>query len=323
MRGRRLLDLAAAVVVIAVAVPTRADAAEPDPSAPSVCAPQCPAGQICVGQTCLAPDLRLLGGRPGTAEPPHPDRPAAPAGSAPTTGPQPDPPPDPGPPPPGAPPAPAYAPPPGYPAAPPPGYGYAAPPGYAYPPAPSVYAPDLQRLRKKRAFLLLPHLGLHSFQNRDKGTYDPGGRLGMIIGGRIRDWLSLDADLILDITNTHATATGAAFSQWWFTVAVGPLFQLPLGPIELVAGPKAGYFMSGAEARPTMGPTEHQRASGFALGLNAGVFVPIWANTSVGALLSYEVRNTQQTCRQTTGPEFCTSVTSYDRLFGMSVGALF
>ena len=72
-----------------------------------------------------------------------------------------------------------------------------------------------------------------------------------------------------------------------------------------------------------MGPAEQQRASGFVVGLNAGVFVPVWANTSVGGLLSYDIRNTQHACRQATGLEMCTSVTTYDRLFGLSLGALF
>jgi hypothetical protein len=319
--------LVAAALVLAAA--GRALGADPDPSAPSVCAPPCASGEICVGSACVAPDLRPR--RPARPPDPAPILPAAPPGSAPTTGPQPDPgpaPPDPSAPPPAAaqaPPPPAYAPPPGYPSAPPPGYYYAPPPGYAYaPPPPALYAPLPRQPRTKRAFLVLPQLGTHSYQNMAARSYDPGLRVGSIVGGRFSDRLSLDADMTFDVSNVHGVAPGDSFREWTFALAICSLFQIPVGPLEFLTGPKAGYAFGRAERR-MMGVTEQDRSTALLVGLDAGVFMPVSPQTSLGVLLSLEFRFPQHVCRKTTGVEICDPYAGSEaaKIVGLSAGALF
>ena len=315
--------MAAAFVLVAAG---RALGADPDPSEPSVCVPPCASGEICVGSACVAPDLRPR--RPARPPDPAPIEPAPPPGSAPTTGPQPDPaaapttlPSQP----PAAPPPPAYAPPPGYPAAAPPGYYYAPPPGYGYPPPPpGLYAPLPRPPRTKRAFLVLPQLGTHSYQNTAARSYDPGVRVGSIVGGRFSDRLSLDADMTFDLSNVHGVPPGDSFREWTFALAICSLFQIPVGPLEFLTGPKAGYAFSRAEWR-RMGVTENDRATSLLVGLDAGVFMPVSPQTSVGVLLSLELRYLQHVCRKTTGVEVCDPYSQSDatKIVGLSAGALF
>ena len=305
MRGRvRSPGLLAAVVLAGAA---RAMAADPDPGAPSVCVPPCGSSEICVGQTCVAPDRRPAP-RARPAPPPVDPTPSAPPGSAPTTGPQPSgpgvsplaqPPPQPT----FAPPPPAYLPP-GYPGAPVPGgYYYAPPPGYAYPP-PVVYAPVPRAPRTKRGFLALPQLGVHSLQNQAAASYDPGLRIGTILGGRFSDRFSLNADLAFDVSNVHDLAPGDSFREWTFTLAICPLFLLPVGPLEILTGPKTGYYFVRGEQQ-VMNFSQQLRGTGLELGLDAGVFLPVSPKTSLGVLFSFELRMPMQACQRTGGVEIC------------------
>jgi hypothetical protein len=222
-----------------------------------------------------------------------------------------------------APPPPAYVPPPGYPPAPPPGYSYAAPPGYAYPP-PAVYAPLPRPPRRKRPLLVLPQVGVHSFQNQDAAAYDPGLRFGAIVGGRFGDWLSLDGEMTVDVSNVRAPAPGDSVREWAFDLSICSLFQLPAGPLELLLGPKAGYYQVHNETR-RMGVTGTLRGTGFSVGINTGVFLPVSPATSVGVLLSFELRMNERVCEKTTGIEVCTSASDATaaKVIGVSGAALF
>lgn len=260
---RRLWLQALIPAFIAIAGATRAAAAEPDRSGPSVCSQPCPEGQTCVGRACV-----VAGARPTTPSPPPAATPSSPPGYAPPSG---------------------YAPPPAY--APPPGYlPYYSPPRY-YPPPPPPRPPRL-----KRRFLALPYPGMHSYQDTNKGVYyDPGLRVGSLIGGRINDRMSLNADLTYDRANGNGVLENLREDS--FAFALSPLWQLPTGPVEIVFGPKAGLYMIQTERRTTpTGLIEESSEWGVTFGVNAGLFMPVSAAASIGILLGYELRTAHKVC---------------------------
>ncbi|HEY7374808.1 MAG TPA: hypothetical protein VIF57_21770 [Polyangia bacterium] len=363
-RGLDLL-VVAAVAVAGAGVPRAASAAEADPGEPSVCAPPCADGETCTGGRCLAPRRRArpqaaeappqpkppasatyLGvpqAAPGrAAAAPTPPAPA-PAPAAPTPGqaypppPQPDryPPPPPGyyypPPPPGR----APPPPPGYYYYPPPQPGRAPPPPGAYqypyaypyaPPPPGTYypAPPPPAYRKRR-FLTLPYLGIHSYQNQEASAYDPGARFGVLLGGRIGDVASLNGELSINRSNVHGQPSTSRFEETNVVFAFSPLFQLPAGPVELALGPKLGIFVIETSlSDPTV--ALDQNMEGYVLGANLGLFFPVSPRTSLGVLLSYDLLFADRACQTITNAgETCSSVSDSNsfRMLGLTAAALF
>jgi hypothetical protein len=331
VRYQALSFTVSAIAVVAGAA--RAEAAEPDPSAPSVCAPPCPDGEICVGTSCVAPDARPTApARPRAATPPPPQ---APAGSASTTGPQPAGPPQPANAPPApAPPSPAYAPPPN-----PPPPGHAPPPGY---PPPSYYYPPPQPLgwyylpppappkppRLKRRFLALPYFGVHTYQNRDASVYGPGVRLGSLIGGRLNDRLSLNADLTVDVSNIDGPAGSflgsARIREYSVALAFAPLLQVPARPLEIVVGPKAGLFVMDTEIT-SGGVSAATSQQGMLFGIDTGVFLPVSATTSMGVLLTFEFRKPNDGCTAFSQSGVCSagSTSGLASIVGLTAAVLF
>ena len=326
MRRRRIWLLVVTLLAPGVA---RAAAAEPDLSGPSVCAPPCPDGEICVGTTCVVPDARPAA--PARRPKTRPAPPPAPAGSAATTGPQPASPPQPSPAPPAQAPPPAPAPPsnpppPGY--APPPGspppYSYAPPQllGWYYPPPPPLPPVPPRRPRLKRRVLALPYLGVHSYQNTEATAYGPGVRLGSLIGGRLNDLLSLNADVTLDISNVNGAGSG--FREYSISLAFAPLLQVPVRLLEFVVGPKVGVFIVDTELA-AMGFTTSSTQPGVVFGVAAGVFLRVSATTSMGVLLAFDLRNGNNVCPTSFSQGVCTSgaASSLASIVGATAGVLF
>src|SRR5262249_45008825 len=117
------------------------------------------------------------------------------------------------------------------------------PPGYYYPPPQGVYAQPPPVQHRKRRFLAMPYAGIHSYQSQDASNYDPGARVGALIGGRIGDIASLNGELSVNISNLHGIPSGTSYSQTNVIFAFSPLFQIPAGSVEVVLGPKAGIFV--------------------------------------------------------------------------------
>ena len=77
--------------------------------------------------------------------------------------------------------------------------------------------------------------------------YDPGARVGTFLGGRINDLFSLNAELTFDFSNVHGVPANTNFSEFLFDFTFSPLVQIPVGPVEVVLGPKAGLFITHSE----------------------------------------------------------------------------
>jgi hypothetical protein len=306
MRARRLLDLA--VAVVAVAGPLRAAATEDDPAAPAVCAPPCREGETCVGRTCVG------GGPPSSAPAATPPASTAPpAGSAPTSGPQADRASGPT----STHPAPAAD------AAP----QRAAPPParlvHDDPPRPAVH-PSTPPHRKKRGFLALPYAGVHSYQHSEATGHGPGLRIGMLVGGRVNDAVSLNAETTYDRSNVSiqgASDLSYTTHEWVLDTVFSPLFRLPAGSLELVLGPKFGLFIISSQT-----PTSMAQVLGYTLGANVGLFMPVSPATSFGALLSLGLRQAIQQCPTLAGTSVSCGAVNTDgfaQVVGLSAAAMF
>jgi hypothetical protein len=273
-----------------------ASAAEADPSTPALCSPPCLAGQTCVGGTCMVPANQA-------ATPPAPPTSSTPPGTPGNATP-----PQPGSPPPQ----------PGYPYAP----GSPPPQVYSYPPP--GYAPP-RRLRRKRGFLMMPFLGIHSYQHQEAYNTDPGLRVGTFVGGRINDIFSANAEVRLDVTNPGDLPAGTESGEWAFTATFSPLFQLPAGPVEFVLGPKVGGFYVNQRLSDT---TDRVLIEGYGvvIGGNIGVFVPVSPTASLGLLLSLEIAKLSTACVNVTGAgSSCNSDVDApaSQILGLTAAALF
>jgi len=182
------------------------------------------------------------------------------------------------------------APPPGYYAPPPqPAYGqqptYAPPPAYAPPPpaGPPAY---------RRGFLLMPYLGVNVPVGDTSNGMSTGLRLGGLMGAMVGPFVSLNGELTIDILNPD-TPSGMSVTEVEADLAFSPLFHLSLPGLELVAGPKIGFFaLSGSVSysSSTYSDTTYS-GSGVAYGFNTGVFIPIVGRLAIGGLLGYTVRS--------------------------------
>ena len=101
----------------------------------------------------------------------------------------------------------------------------------------------------------------------------------------------------------------SGFREYSIDLAVAPLFQLPAGSVEFVLGPKLGFFVVDSE-NPATGVGTSTTQNGIVLGVNTGIFVPVSAATSMGVLLAFELRKTDEVCyNDSIGNEYCTSAT--------------
>jgi hypothetical protein len=180
-------------------------------------------------------------------------------------------------------------------------------------------------------FLAMPFVGFHSYQNVDMKSYWPGPRVGAIVGARLLPWLSLNAEGTYD-RSLIQSIEGDPGSEYFADFAVSPLFHFPAGPAEIVVGPEVGYFLRSHSGQLQTTTHIDDSSTGFAVGLNAGVFARMNRHVSLGALLSFELRNARRYC-ETAGsqPEVCTTnqvlnsgVVLHDAdLFSVSFAALF
>jgi hypothetical protein len=217
-------------------------------------------------------------------------------------------------------------PPPGYAPPPPPGYappyGYPPPPpGYYYPPPrAAVVSGAPPGSRRKRGFLMLPYLGLHSYVNQEASAYGPGLRIGSLFGGRIGELFSINGELTLDRANVDSVVN---IRQWFYRTSLSPLIHLPAGPVEVSLGPKLGIYSVSTNYSDT-GATIESASSGYTTGLNAGVFAPLSPRTSIGGLLSFDLMWSNRTCAGSFGGTTqCGSTTDVGNVLGLTGGVLF
>jgi hypothetical protein len=204
----------------------------------------------------------------------------------------------------------------------PPGYpqpsGYAPPPPGWYPPPPArtaVVSAAPPGARRKRAFLMLPYVGLHSYQNQEARYYGPGLRIGSLFGGRIGDLVSINGEVTLDRANINAVIN---LQQRFFRTSLSPLVHLPAGPLEISLGPKLGIYSVSTNYSDTS-LTIETASWGYTTGINAGIFAPVSPRTSIGGLLSFELMWSTRTCALSLGGTAqCGPTTNVGKVLGVT-----
>jgi len=202
----------------------------------------------------------------------------------------------------------------------------AATPAPAQPPPPEPAAPppaavdaEAPKVAPVRAFapappepnrsplLVVPFLGIHSFQNDNATNIGPGLRLGVLLGGRLSDVVSLGGEAALDVVNPKNLPPGEDVTELNLHVAFSPLLHAKSGPVEIVAGPKLGFFYLSADGSGN-GISESASAHGWVYGLNLGLFGALSESVSMGGLVSFDFEKATEVCSSGNGvPEMCTS----------------
>jgi hypothetical protein len=161
--------------------------------------------------------------------------------------------------------------------------------------------------RASAGLLVLPYLGLHSFQESSADLLDPGLRVGLLLGRHISGKFSMSAELTYDRGNWSVPAGAGDASSYMLQVSYSPLFHTASGQAEFVIGPKVGAWMLSLAGNDTFSSFDGS-AEGWALGGNMGLFVPISPEALGGLLLSFDVRGTMHACSALAGsPQSCRS----------------
>jgi hypothetical protein len=182
---------------------------------------------------------------------------------------------------------------------------------YASPPA----------ARRKRRLLAIPYVGVHSYVQRD--AYGPGLRFGGLLGVRVGDRLSVNGELTYDVSNVSGPIT--LEQERFFRGSVSPLVHVDARGLELNIGPKVGLY-SRRSRYDAGGADLEVTGSGYTTGLNAGAFVPVSPQVSLGLLLSFEVMWARPDCFADafgSPVQPCGSTTDVGKLLGLTGGLLF
>jgi len=176
-----------------------------------------------------------------------------------------------------------------------------APPAYAYPPPvaapPYATAPSTGRIVHHGRFLALPFLGISSIKGENTPSTDPGLRVGVLLGGRVNELVSLNGEIGGDLINEPATAV---VSEYIGHLAFSPLLHFSVPGIEFALGPKlGGWGLTGSGSVP--GRSISERGHGWLYGINAGFFIPVTDDASLGALFSYAINSSSEICVSATG----------------------
>jgi hypothetical protein len=209
-------------------------------------------------------------------------------------------------------------PPQGYGQPPPQGYGQQPPPGYSQQPGYGQPPPPPPGVRRRSGFLAMPYLGIHSYQGDSGDGFGVGLRLGTFLGGRLSEQFSLNGDISIDAENPD-DALGLD-SAATVDLAFAPLFHLDTGSggLEIVLGPRLGFFVSQQE---DLAGIEY-RQTGLAFGFRAGAFVPISPGVSLGGLIGFDWKKMSEGCIEDECSDISDDVPSL-KLLSITAAALF
>jgi hypothetical protein len=186
----------------------------------------------------------------------------------------------------------------GYPqSAPPPGY-YAPPPSYAPQP---VYDPGPPaEPRYRRGLLFMPYLGFHEVVGKYSDNYSTGLRVGGLLGGHIGPFVSLNAEMAIDVMNVDTHSSGVSETEAFFDFAFSPLFHLSIPYVDFVLGPKLGFFTGFYSVSSDYGGGEDGYGTGLTYGFNAGAFAGL-GRIALGGILGFTGRHFTHTCYTPSG----------------------
>lgn len=152
----------------------------------------------------------------------------------------------------------------------------------------------------KEGFMVIPSIGINSFQGDSGRGTGVGLRVGLLAGSRLAERFSLNLGLAFDKVNVDAPDTNSLV----FDLGLAPLIHFPQEKLEIVVGPVLGSFVGHASA----GSGTFESSSwtfGWTLGANAGVVVPVGTKVKLGGMLNFTLRNPLKVCTTFMGNDTC------------------
>ena len=153
--------------------------------------------------------------------------------------------------------------------------------------------------------MLVPMIGINSHQGDSGRDTGPGLRLGLLLGSRLTELLSLNVGFAFDLVNLNVPS-GADAGRYVLDVGFNPLFHFPLEKLDIVAGPLAGVFVDYGSAGGG-GLSVDTWAYGWTAGANAGVLFPVGPKVRLGGLANFYFRNPLKICVIANGSDMCGS----------------
>jgi hypothetical protein len=157
----------------------------------------------------------------------------------------------------------------------------------------------------QEGFMLVPMIGINSFQGDSGQGTGPGLRLGLLAGARLTELLSLNVGFAFDLVNLNVPP-GADAGRYVFDIGFNPLFHFPLQKFDIVAGPLAGVFLDYGTVGGG-GFSVDTWAYGWTAGVNAGVLFPVGSKVRLGGLANFYLRNPSKVCVTANGTDTCAS----------------
>ena len=183
-------------------------------------------------------------------------------------------------------------------------------PAAATQPTPRVAAAPVSGARAtsptwQEGFMLVPMIGINSFQGDSGRGTGPGLRLGLLAGSRLTELLSLNIGFAFDLVNLDVPP-GADAGRYVLDIGFNPLFHFPLQQLEIVAGPLAGLFVDYGSIGGA-GLSVDTWAYGWTAGANAGVLFRVGPKVRLGGLANLYFRNPLNVCVTGNGTDTCQS----------------
>ncbi len=147
--------------------------------------------------------------------------------------------------------------------------------------------------------------GTHIFVGDGSGALDPGLRAGMLLGGRMGEQISGNAELVVDLLNPNTTGD-VSVTELMFDLTFSPLLHFPVNPsTQFLFGPRLGFFYL-TESASSMGASASAWGWGWVLGLNAAFVTALENNRRIGILTSFSGRLPEKVCVSGSQfPEMC------------------
>jgi hypothetical protein len=144
-----------------------------------------------------------------------------------------------------------------------------------------------------RGMLVMPYVGFATPVGSASNSYDSGMRIGSLLGWHLNRRLSVNVELTLDILNPKGFPSGISDST--LDSSFVPLVHLPIGRLEILLGPKIGFFQE------TLSYTSNSVSysdsyNGFLFGANLGVLAGL-GTIAIGGLFSYTGRYYSNPCQ--------------------------
>jgi hypothetical protein len=146
----------------------------------------------------------------------------------------------------------------------------------------------------------MPYIGFATPVGNTGSTYDTNLRIGTLLGWHVNRLLSMNAEFTLDFLNPKGVSSDV--SDIALDVSFSPLFHLPLGRgnLELIVGPKIGFFDEDESFTASTGDSYDNSYSGVMFGVNVGLLAGV-GNIAIGGLFSYTGRYYSSWCQTIDG----------------------